>query len=73
MSPIVCPSRETLFAFALGELPEPELTDVAEHLDCCLRCDEQAGELDRAANTILVGLKLIGDPGLRTGRKDGWG
>ena len=33
MSPIACPSPEMLYAFALGELPESELSEVAEHLD----------------------------------------
>jgi WD40 repeat protein/predicted Ser/Thr protein kinase len=66
MSPIACPSQDMLFAFAVGELPEPELTEVAEHLDLCIRCGEQASRLDRATDPILVGLKLIGDAGLRT-------
>jgi serine/threonine protein kinase len=76
MSAIACPSQEKLFAFMLGELPETELIDVAEHLDACARCDEQAGRLDRADDAILVGLKLIGDPGLKTliaaQETDGW-
>ena len=55
MSPIACPSQERLFAFALGELPEPELTEVAEHLDRCTRCGEQAGQLDRATTRSWSG------------------
>jgi hypothetical protein len=66
MSLIACPSPEILYAFALGELPETELNEVAEHLDACTQCDEQAGRLDRADDAILVGLKLVGDPALRT-------
>jgi hypothetical protein len=33
MSPIACPNPERLFALAVGELPESELMEVAEHLD----------------------------------------
>jgi len=35
MSHAACPTLKTLSAFALGELPEPELSAVAEHLDFC--------------------------------------
>src|SRR5262249_38844165 len=71
MSLIACPSRERLFAFALGELPESELDEVAKHLDACTRCDEQAGQLDWADDPIVVGLRLIGDSGLGTLIADG--
>ena len=33
MSHAACPTLETLSAFALGELPEPELSAVVEHLE----------------------------------------
>jgi eukaryotic-like serine/threonine-protein kinase len=66
MSPIACPSPERLFAFAVGELPETELNEVAEHLDRCIRCDELAAQFDRPTDPILLGLRLIGDSGLRT-------
>jgi hypothetical protein len=63
MGAIPCPSRELLSAFALGELPEPELCRIAEHLDECAGCDEQAGRLDRAADAVLNGVRLIGEAG----------
>ncbi len=66
MSLIACPSQERLFAFAVGELPETELAEVAEHLERCLRCGEQAGQLDRATDPILAGLRLLGDLGPST-------
>jgi WD40 repeat protein len=71
MSPIACPSPELLSAFALGELPEPELRQIAEHLDACSRCDAQAGRLDRETDVVLVGLRLIGEAGLAPVRTDG--
>jgi WD40 repeat protein len=64
MSPITCPSPDLLSAFALGELPEPELCRIVEHLDACARCDEQAGRLDGTIDTILAGVRLIGQSGL---------
>ncbi|MHB1561422.1 MAG: protein kinase domain-containing protein, partial [Isosphaeraceae bacterium] len=66
MSPIACPSQERLFAFAVGELPETELAEVAKHLEQCLRCGEQARQLDRATDPILAGLRLLGDLGPST-------
>jgi WD40 repeat protein len=64
MSTIACPSPDILLAFALGELPELELCRIAAHLDVCTQCDERAGRLDRAADPVLAGLKLIGNSGL---------
>ncbi len=76
MSPIACPSQEVLLAFAVGELPETELAEVAEHLERCLQCGERAGQLDRATDPILAGLRLIGDLGpstlLSARDSDGW-
>ena len=64
MNTIACPSLERLFAFAVGELPESAVIEVAEHLDRCVGCGELAAQFDRATDPILVGLKLIGDSGL---------
>src|SRR5262245_7506860 len=64
MSPITCPSPDLLSAFALGEWPEPELGRIVEHLDAGARCDEQAGRLDGTIDTILAGVRLIGQSGL---------
>ncbi len=68
MSLTACPSLETLSAFALGDLPEPELSEVAEHLDACTECEEQAKRLDSAADALLIELRHLPDcePGTET-------
>jgi WD40 repeat protein/predicted Ser/Thr protein kinase len=64
MSRIICPSQKTLAAFALGELPEPELSTVAEHLDACTTCEEQASRLDGIADAVVSELRKCTDPAL---------
>ncbi len=59
MSRAACPGLEALSAFMLGNLPEPELGEMAEHLDECTRCAEQAGELDGVSDIVLVELRRI--------------
>ena len=59
MSRSACPSLETLAAFALGKLPEPELSAVAEHLDVCSECEEQAARLDGMADAVVSELRRI--------------
>ena len=54
-----CPSLETLSAFALGDLPEPELGAVAEHLDACTECDERATRLDGMADAVVCELRRL--------------
>src|SRR5262249_34828717 len=66
MSRNACPSLETLAAFALGELPEPELCPVAEHLDVCPECEEQAGRLDGMTDPVVSELRRLPDAGLDT-------
>ncbi len=63
MSQTACPTIETLSAFALGELPEPELSAVAEHLDCCAECSEQAARLDGATDPFVSELKRVPELG----------
>ena len=63
MSRTDCPSEETLSAFVLGDLPEPELSEVAEHLDACTECEERIGRLDRAADAVVDGLRRIAESG----------
>ncbi len=52
-----CPSHETLSAFALGDLPEPELSAVALHLGVCTACEEQASRLDGIADAVVADLR----------------
>jgi eukaryotic-like serine/threonine-protein kinase len=53
MNTPVCPSPATLSAFLLGELPEPELTEVAEHLSLCATCETEASRLESSSDEIV--------------------
>ncbi|MGO9915657.1 MAG: protein kinase domain-containing protein [Isosphaeraceae bacterium] len=66
MNQAACPTLETLSAFALGELPEPELSAVAEHLDCCAECSEQAARFDEVTDPFVSELKRVPEIGPET-------
>jgi eukaryotic-like serine/threonine-protein kinase len=59
MSRTDCPSPETLAAYTLGDLPEAELSAVAEHLDHCTDCEEQASRLDGMADPVVSQLRRL--------------
>src|SRR5437879_2935420 len=52
-----CPSERDLHAFQLGDLPEPVLNQVADHLESCPRCETIARQLDTAVDAILAGVR----------------
>src|SRR5262245_57511886 len=52
-----CPSQQYLLAFQLGDLPEPTLHDVAEHLETCTDCETLARQFDNASDDILSALR----------------
>ncbi|MFO0888580.1 MAG: protein kinase [Isosphaeraceae bacterium] len=59
-----CPPPEKLAAFATGALSEPELTEIAAHLDSCSTCEERAGRLDTPSDPVLRELRCLdGGPG----------
>jgi serine/threonine protein kinase len=66
MSPVICPGREKLSAYLLGDLAEPELGEVAEHLDCCAECAAEADGLEGLLDTFVSELGRIGP---RRGRR----
>lgn len=51
-----CPTDETLRAFELGELAEPDLEELAEHLEACPTCESRSVPLDQAADGLLSAL-----------------
>ncbi len=53
MSKIACPTLEALSAFVLGDLPEPELSEVADHLSECAECEDQVSRLESASDEIV--------------------
>jgi tetratricopeptide (TPR) repeat protein len=55
--PGACPSREELIAFHEGELPEPALNRVAEHIEVpCPRCVAALDKLEEQADSLLADL-----------------
>jgi WD40 repeat protein/serine/threonine protein kinase/tetratricopeptide (TPR) repeat protein len=67
MSNIACPTLEALSAFLLGNLPEPELTEVAEHLSECTECENQVSRLESTSDEIVECLPRILDHRLDAG------
>src|SRR5207248_675039 len=57
MRPTTCPSEQQLQAFQLGDLPEPSLNEVAEHLEVCSKCETLARQLDTTMDPILAALR----------------
>ena len=55
-----CPSEHQLTAFALGELPEPVLEEIARHVESCAVCDELFLKLDMLSDPVIAGLRLTG-------------
>jgi serine/threonine protein kinase/WD40 repeat protein len=58
MPPSKCPSRADLTAFALGELSEASLQDVAGHVEGCPACDAVLQELEGLSDPVIAGLRL---------------
>ena len=54
-----CPGSEKLAAYLLGDLAEPELGAVAEHLDSCPDCAAEADRLEGMSDTVLAELRRI--------------
>ena len=57
MRPRTCPPETQLHAFQLGDLPEPALNEVAEHLEECPQCEARARESDTHLDAILAALR----------------
>jgi serine/threonine protein kinase len=57
MPTATCPSQEQLLAFQLGDLPEPTLQDVAEHLETCRPCETLAQQLDGEMDQVLSAIR----------------
>ena len=57
MQAATCPNREDLVAFALGRLPEDTVTQIADHLDGCPRCESTVASLDNLSDSFLSELR----------------
>ena len=54
-----CPIPAELTAFLLGDLPETELDEFAEHLEGCPRCEAAARALDRLTDPRLAPFQSV--------------
>jgi WD40 repeat protein/tRNA A-37 threonylcarbamoyl transferase component Bud32 len=63
-----CPTCDDLAAYAFGDLPEEVLDRIAEHLDRCCRCEEEARRLDGLTDPVISGMRLsVASAGLSAG------
>jgi serine/threonine protein kinase len=71
MPSTACPNEQELRAFALGDLPEGRLQEIADHLSQCARCDAGLQELDQYADGLLVDLSQLDEAQLHDDSREG--
>src|SRR3954463_12133254 len=54
-----CPSGDELKAFAVGDLGEAKLEEIAAHVAACSRCDASLQALDKYADGLLTDLHQL--------------
>lgn len=54
---MTCPSKQELFEYLVGRLPEDSLETVANHLVACVACKTVMATLDEAADTLVARLR----------------
>ncbi len=59
MENVACPTLESLSAFLLGNLPETELSEVADHLSRCEACEGVVSRLESASDEIVECLRRL--------------
>ena len=52
-----CPSADELKNYTLGRLSEQDWTAVAEHLECCRKCQAAIATVDDVADTLVTQLR----------------
>jgi serine/threonine protein kinase len=68
MSAADCPSAQLLQAFQLGNLPEPSLDEIADHLESCARCETLAQQLDSECDPIVAAIRRPAGTGFQLTR-----
>ena len=51
-----CPSREQLYGYAIGDLPEDTASDVSAHVEQCPPCEETLVDLEQQSDTLVSAL-----------------
>jgi serine/threonine-protein kinase len=54
---VLCPDREILFAFSVGNLPDDEQERIAEHLSGCETCVATLSEFEGCADSLVMELR----------------
>jgi serine/threonine protein kinase len=54
-----CPAEEELEAFAIGDLPGPEFSRLADHLATCKSCEARLQSFDNRLDGLLAGLRHL--------------
>jgi serine/threonine protein kinase len=54
-----CPGRSQLEGFLVGNLPDPILTRIADHLEHCPACEAALEPLESLADPLLCGLRQL--------------
>src|SRR5262249_47386633 len=57
MAAEMCPNRDELAAFALGDLPRDRFEPIAAHAERCPRCARILSELDELPDPLVEGLR----------------
>ena len=55
----ICPDRELLRAFAIGNLVDPSINQIADHLTTCQNCEQILSEFDQYADGLVTELKQL--------------
>src|SRR4029079_11364575 len=59
MSISVCPTGETLQAFAIGKLAEGQWREIADHLKDCRECQQRLEHFDAASDGLVTSLHRL--------------
>jgi len=57
MPTLDCPSRELLQGFALGDLPDPQIEAVTDHLESCTECEQTVALFEDQSDTFIGRLR----------------
>src|SRR5438105_13353346 len=60
---MACPSIDELLAFHLGELADPQVQSIGEHLAVCAQCEQHTRRLDDVNDTVLSALRRATETG----------
>ena len=67
MALATCPTAAELASFLVGNLDEPAMVQVAEHVEHCRDCDRLLTALDTASDPLVAQLRQASTPGANGG------